>query len=91
MAITSTSSSTSATTTSSLDVASIVSQLMTAENKPINTLNKEQDNLQTRLNKIQDNYIAQYSGLNALLFQLNSTSTNLGNALNALNNMSASK
>jgi hypothetical protein len=29
--------------------------------------------------------------LNALLFQLNSTSTNLGNALTALNNMSASK
>jgi flagellar capping protein FliD len=38
MAITSTSSSTSATTTSSLDVASIVSQLMTAENKPIESI-----------------------------------------------------
>ena len=68
-----------------------LAQEMTIENNSINTLNKEQDNLQTRLNKIQDNYIAQYSGLNALLFQLNSTSTNLGNALNALNNMSASK
>jgi flagellar capping protein FliD len=68
-----------------------LAQEMTIENNSINTLNKEQDNLQTRLNKIQDNYIAQYSGLNALLFQLNSTSTNLGNALTALNNMSASK
>jgi flagellar capping protein FliD len=67
-----------------------LAQEMTIENNSINTLNKEQDNLQTRLNKIQDNYIAQYSGLNALLFQLNSTSTNLGNALTALNNMSAS-
>ena len=68
-----------------------LAQEMTIENNSINTLNKEQDNLQTRINKIQDNYIAQYSGLNALLFQLNSTSTNLGNALTALNNMSASK
>ena len=68
-----------------------LAQEMTIENNSINTLNKEQDNLQTRLNKIQDNYIAQYSGLNALLFQLNSTSTNLGNALTALNNMSAGK
>ena len=38
MAISSTSSSNSATTTSSLDVASIVSQLMTAENKPIDVI-----------------------------------------------------
>ena len=38
---------------------------------------------------IQDAYIAQYSGLNALLYQLNSTSTNLASSLTALTNMSA--
>ena len=68
-----------------------LAQEMAMENNSINDLNKEQENLQTRLNKIQDNYIAQYSGLNALLFQLNSTSSNLGSALGALTNMAAGK
>jgi flagellar hook-associated protein 2 len=68
-----------------------LAQEMTIENNSIDSLTKEQENLQTRLNKIQDNYIAQYSGLNALLFQLNSTSTNLGSALDSLKNMAASK
>lgn len=68
-----------------------LSQEIAIEKTAINSLTKEKDNLQTRLNKIQENYIAQYSGLNALLFQLNSTSTNLGSALDALKNMSANK
>ena len=68
-----------------------LAQEMIIEQTSINALSKEQDNLQTRLNKIQDSYIAQYSGLNALLFQLNSTSTNLGSALSALTNMAAGK
>jgi flagellar hook-associated protein 2 len=71
--------------------AGALAQEMTAENNSIDVLTKEQDTLQIRLNKIQDNYIAQYSGLNALLFQLNATSTNLGNALSALTNMAAGK
>ena len=57
------------------------------ENNSVNTLTKEKESIQSRLNKVQENYIAQYSGLNALLFQLNSTSTSLGNALDTLKNM----
>ena len=47
--------------------------------------------MQDRLSKIQDSYIAQYSGLNALLYQLNSTSANLASSLTALTNMAAGK
>jgi len=57
------------------------------ENNSVNTLTKEKESIQSRLNKVQENYIAQYSGLNALLFQLNSTSTSLGNALDSLKNL----
>lgn len=61
------------------------------ETKSVNRLTTEQSLLQERLNKIQDNYISQYSNLNALLFQLNSTSTNLASALTSLSNMAAGK
>jgi flagellar hook-associated protein 2 len=61
------------------------------ENNSVKTLTKEKENIQSRLNKVQENYIAQYSGLNALLFQLNSTSTSLGNALDTLKNMNTGK
>lgn len=44
-----------------------------------------QDQIQTRLNGIQNNYINQYSALNALLFQLSSTSASLGSVLDSLN------
>ena len=57
------------------------------ENASVNSLNKEKESIQNRLNKVQENYIAQYSGLNALLFQLNSTSTSLGSALDTLKNL----
>ncbi len=59
------------------------------ENASINTLNKEKESIQNRLKKVQENFIAQYSGLNALLFQLNSTSTSLGNALDGLKNLNS--
>ena len=52
----------------------------------ITQLSKRQDDLQTRLNAVQNNLISQYSALNALLFQLNNTSTALTSALTALTN-----
>jgi flagellar hook-associated protein 2 len=61
------------------------------ESNQINSLTKEKENIQNRLNKVQESYIAQYSGLNALLFQLNSTSTSLGSALDSLKSMNSKK
>jgi flagellar hook-associated protein 2 len=55
----------------------------------IYSLNKEKDNIEDRLNKIQAGYIIQYSNLNKLLFQLNSASTNLGSALDSLKGMNS--
>jgi flagellar capping protein FliD len=52
----------------------------------LSSLNKEKDRLEERLNKIQAGYIAQYSNLNKLLFQLNSTSQSLSSALDGLKN-----
>jgi len=57
----------------------------------IATLNKEKDQIEDRLNKIQAGYIVQYSNLNKLLFQLNSTSNSLGSALDSLKNMNSDK
>jgi flagellar hook-associated protein 2 len=57
----------------------------------ISSLNKEKDNIEDRLNKIQAGYIVQYSNLNKLLFQLNSTSTSLEGALDSLKNMNSVK
>ncbi len=48
-------------------------------------LEDRQDQIQNRLNSIQNNYINQYSALNALLFQLSSTSTSLASVLDSLN------
>jgi flagellar hook-associated protein 2 len=61
------------------------------ESNQISSLTKEKENIQNRLNKVQESYIAQYSGLNALLFQLNSTSTSLGSALDSLTSMNSKK
>ncbi|QWE29102.1 flagellar filament capping protein FliD [Polynucleobacter sp. AM-7D1] len=68
-----------------------LSQQIQNESNQVNSLTKEKENIQNRLNKVQESYIAQYSGLNALLFQLNSTSTSLGNALDSLTNMNSNK
>jgi flagellar hook-associated protein 2 len=50
----------------------------------IASLNKEKDQIEDRLGKIQAGYIVQYANLNKLLFQLNSTSNSLGSALDSL-------
>lgn len=57
-----------------------------AESDSVRNLTKRQDDLQIRLNSIQNNLISQYASLNALLFQLNNTSTALTSALDALTN-----
>ena len=62
-----------------------------AQTKSINDLQNKQTELQSRLNAIQNSYITQYSNLNALLYQLSSTSNSLTSALTALTNMSAGK
>jgi len=49
-------------------------------------LSDQQAQIQTRLDKIENNLYTQYSALNALLFQLSSTSDSLTSALDALNN-----
>ena len=49
-------------------------------------LSDQQAQIQTRLNKIEENLYMQYSALNALLFQLSSTSDSLTSALDALTN-----
>jgi flagellar capping protein FliD len=50
------------------------------------SLAARKDELQTRLNGIQNSYINQYSALNALLFQLSATSSSLSSVLDQLNN-----
>jgi len=57
-----------------------------SQNDSVRNLTKRQDDLQIRLNSVQNNLISQYSALNALLFQLNNTSTALTSALDALTN-----
>jgi hypothetical protein len=56
-----------------------------------NDLAKRQAQLTERLNSIQNSFIAQYSSLNALLYQLSSTSTALSSALTALTNSQSGK
>ena len=66
----------------------LVQQIATQQSS-ISDLQKRQANLQDHLNQVQNNYITQYSALNALLFQLNSTSTSLASALAAVTNINA--
>jgi len=68
----------------------LVQQISTQQSS-ITTLQKKQSDLQEHLNQVQNNYITQYSALNALLFQLNSTSTSLASALAAVTNINAGK
>jgi flagellar capping protein FliD len=63
-----------------------LSKQIEAQNNSVIELRNRQDELETRLNAIQNNYINQYSALNALLFQLSSTSNSLTIALDALTN-----
>ena len=64
----------------------LLSGQINSETEAVRNLTKRQDDLQIRLNSIQNNLIAQYSALNALLFQLSSTSNSLTSALVALTN-----
>jgi len=77
--------------TSETSFSGAISQQIQAQTNSVSDLQKRQDELQNHLNSIQNNYITQYSALNALLFQLSSTSNSLSSALTALTNMSAGK
>jgi flagellar hook-associated protein 2 len=68
-----------------------IAQQITTQQSSITDLQKKQSELQDHLNTLQNNYITQYSALNALLFQLNSTSTSLASALLAVTNINAGK
>lgn len=62
-----------------------LTSLVTNQTEAGYELSDRQDQMQNRLNGIQNNYINQYSALNALLFQLSSTSTSLAGVLDSLN------
>jgi flagellar hook-associated protein 2 len=72
--------------TSQVKTGGALSSQIDSETRNVQTLAKRQTDLQTRLNSIQNNLVSQYSALNALLFQLNSTSNSLTSALDALTN-----
>ena len=64
----------------------LLSGQINSETEAVRNLTKRQDDLQIRLNSTRNNLITQYSALNALLFQLSSTSNSLTSALDALTN-----
>jgi flagellar hook-associated protein 2 len=72
--------------TSQVKTGGALSSQITSETTAMQDLTKRKDNLQIRLNSIQNNLVSQYSALNALLFQLSSTSNSLTSALYALTN-----
>ena len=78
--------------TSEIDptTGALVAEITNQQNSILDIQKRETD-LQTRLNGIQQGYINQYSALNALLFQLNSTSTSLASSLAAVTNINAGK
>ena len=86
--------------TSNLDKF-IIAQIDNSKGALISEINQQQDaitrlqekkaDLQDHINQVQNNYITQYSALNALLFQLSSTSTSLASALTAITNINAGK
>lgn len=75
--------------TSQTSFSGALGQQIQAQSNSVADLQKRQEELQTRLASIQNSYISQYSALNALLFQLSSTSNSLSSALTALTNMSS--
>jgi flagellar hook-associated protein 2 len=78
--------------TSELDATNgALTNQITAEQSSVTRMQKQQTNLQARLTGIQQSYVTQYSALNALLFQLNSTSTSLASSLAAVTNINAGK
>ena len=61
------------------------------QNQNIMTTNSKIQSLQDQLNREQNNYTAQYSQLNALLFTLNQTSSQLTSSLAAVTNINNGK
>lgn len=62
---------------------------ITVQQDSVTQMQTKQTDLQDHLNTVQNNYITQYSALNALLFQLNATSTSLASSLAAVTNINA--
>ena len=72
--------------TAQVKTGGALSSHITSETTAVQDLTKRKDNLQIRLNSIKTSLVSQYSSLNALLFQLSSTSNSLTSALDALTN-----
>ena len=72
--------------TAQVKTGGALSSQITSETTAMQDLTERKDNLQIRLNSIKNNLVSQYSSLNALLFQLSSTSNSLTSALDALTN-----
>ena len=72
--------------TAQVKTGGALSSHITSETTAVQDLTKRKDNLQIRLNSIKNNLVSQYSTLNALLYQLSSTSNSLTSALDALTN-----
>jgi flagellar hook-associated protein 2 len=66
--------------------AGSLDQVIQVETTRLQQLNTKQGNIQDHLITVQNNLTAQYSALNALLFQLSSTSSALTSALYAIAN-----
>jgi flagellar hook-associated protein 2 len=72
--------------TSHVKTGGALSSQINSETTAVQDLTKRKDNLQIRLNSIQNSLVSRYSSLNALLYQLSSTSNSLTSALDALTN-----
>ena len=72
--------------TAQIKTGGALSSQINSETTAVQDLTKRKDNLQIRLNSIKNNLVSQYSSLNALLYQLSSTSNSLTSALDALTN-----
>jgi flagellar hook-associated protein 2 len=72
--------------TAQVKTGGALSSHITSETTAVQDLTKRKDNLQIRLNSIKTSLVSQYSSLNALLYQLSSTSNSLTSALDALTN-----
>jgi len=74
-----------------LKVAGTIATQVDDKNQALNGLLKRQKSLENKLELVQQNYTNQYSRLNKLLYDLDSTSKSLTSSLTALTNMNASK
>lgn len=74
----------SAFLTSMIQTGGTFTKSISNEQNNLDVLNKKQEDLQTRLDSKQKNFINQYSSLNALLFKLSNTSSALTSALGGL-------